>query len=69
MCVAPVCVRSYLVCAVILSTDLLEILNGVLAHIDPEKHAVDMHSESPEMSYLRLAEAVHVLGYKASFDE
>ncbi|KFH07156.1 intraflagellar transport protein IFT81 [Toxoplasma gondii MAS] len=47
---------------------LLEILGKVLAYVDPERHKVDIQNESPESFFLRVAEAVHVLGYNASFD-
>ncbi|PFH32456.1 hypothetical protein BESB_017740 [Besnoitia besnoiti] len=47
---------------------LLEILNSVLAYIDPEGHQQDLRGENAESLCLRAAESIRVLGYNSSFE-
>merc|ERR1719421_306061 len=47
--------------------ELMEILKKVMVHLD-SKHDVDQREENPEAMYQRIAEFLHVLGYRCSYD-
>jgi len=47
--------------------ELMEVLKTVLCTLD-SKHDVDLREEKPDVMYQRIAESLHTLGYRCSFD-
>merc|ERR1719388_11281 len=47
--------------------ELMETLKKVLVYLD-KKHDVDLREENPEVTYQRIGEFLHVLGYRCSYD-